>query len=885
MAKARLPARATPRKGYTQAHVDRVRLYKRDPYLWFMDIFGDNVFKLQQNRGSITADGLWPTTRQPADPSGLTSQQIDALNDWGALIGAKLDAAAGLPHDAELAAKMGMSIQSAMGCHAVGTPILLHNGDTAPVEQIRVGDRLMGDDSTPRTVLSLCRGREQMYRIKYKNGEFYDVNESHILSLRCTATHARKYTKGQILNVTVRDYLELSPIEKTMFKGYKAPVEFPEKKLPIPPYVLGMWLGDGCFSAPEMTSIDPEIISEWNDWGVSLGLTMKRRSSKAWRITNVRTGGVVKNEWMELLKEVGLFRNKHIPDVYLKSSRAQRLELLAGLIDTDGTLDKRGGRVYSVVQKDKELAHQIKWLCQSLGMNATISEKVKNWTHNGTKNYGLYYEVHIARKIEEIPCRVERKRARQISNGMELNFSFDVIPLDVNNYYGFELDGNHLYLMGDFTVTHNTGKDFLASVITWHFMFCFSYPKILATANTGKQLNEVFWSELAKVRGLARSMTPDGQSDLMTNFTMQAELLFANLPNKEERGKRWFCSPVTINTKATAEQQGEALAGRHEDHMLVVIDEASGIPEAVFKPLERTLTGKLNIVFMIFNPTQNTGFAIRSQGEHRDKWVCKQWSGLASENVSRSSIANLAMYGKDSPDYRIGVLGLPPLASADGLIPYPWVQAALGREFDNDGEPVMCGADVGGGGDKSVFCYRQGGSILGFKTFNSKKTDEVADWVASCMDEVSAAVCFIDIIGIGRGVYDILRRLGYKARPADARNTPDDEERYTNARAERYWLLRKQFEDGVISIPDPENPRDSNDPVVRFCRELAAIKSKKVGKKEQIEDKKMIKKEIGFSPDHADAVCYSYWKPDHLFRKVSGRAGSKGVDFKGVFLR
>jgi hypothetical protein len=134
-------------------------------------------------------------------------------------------------------------------------------------------------------------------------------------------------------------------------------------------------------------------------------------------------------------------------------------------------------------------------------------------------------------------------------------------------------------------------------------------------------------------------------------------------------------------------------------------------------------------------------------------------------------------------------------------------------------------------------------------------------------------------------VFDNLRRMGYKARPADGRNTPDDEERYTNARAERYWLVRKQFEDGVVSIPEPDDARDSNDPVVRLCRELAAVKSKKVGKKEQIEDKKEIKKTIGFSPDYADTLAYTYWKPDHLFRKVSGRASSKGVDFKGVYLR
>lgn len=538
-------ARKPQRKGYTQAHVDQMKRWKRDPYHWFVSLFGDKVYQLQINRGSITAEGLWKETGKQADSSGLTGQQIDALNDWGALIGAKLDAAAGLPHDPELAVKMGMSIQSAMG----------------------------------------------------------------------------------------------------------------------------------------------------------------------------------------------------------------------------------------------------------------------------------------------------------------------------------------------------TGKDFLASVITWHFMYCFSYPKIMATANTGKQLNEVYWSELAKVRGLARSITPDGQNDLQTNFTMQADKLFANLPNKEERGKRWFCTPVTINTKSTPEEQGEALAGRHEDNMLIIIDEASGIPEAVFRPVEKTLTGKLNLVFMIFNPTQNTGFAIRSQTSESSKWVCKQWSGIDSENVTRASIANLAKYGKDSPDYMIGVLGLPPKADSDAMIPYGWIRSAIGRELDSTDDPIMTAADVGGGGDKSIFCHRQGGQVLGFRGFNSKKTDEVADWVAECMDDVDAAVSFIDIIGIGRGVYDNLRRMGYKARPADSRNTAERDEEYVNARAEGYWRLRKQFEDGTISIPEPEDERDANDPIVRLIRELGAIKSYASGRKQQILDKKEIKQKLGFSPDHADALMMTFWKPDSLFRKVSSRPGGRKVDMKGVFQR
>jgi phage terminase large subunit len=433
-----------------------------------------------------------------------------------------------------------------------------------------------------------------------------------------------------------------------------------------------------------------------------------------------------------------------------------------------------------------------------------------------------------------------------------------------------------------------TGKDFLAALITWHFMYCFSFPKILATANTGKQLNEVFWSELAKVRGMARKVdpqNPDSLNDLQANFEMQSEILFARLPNKEERGKRWFCSAVTINTKATAEQQGEALAGRHEDHMLFVIDEASGIPEPVFKPIEKTLTGKLNLVFMIFNPTQNTGFAIRSQNEQRDKWVCLHWDARESENVTKASIRNLEMYGKDSPDYRIGVLGLPPLADSNALIPYEWIQRAIGREFDNENDPVMSGADVGGGGDKSVFCFRQGGVVCGFKTSNSKDTTVVADWVGSSMDEEDAAVVFVDVIGLGKGTYDNLRRLNYNARPADARNTADDEDRFFNKRAEQYWKLRDQFEKNLISLPVPADERDAADPIVRLIRELGAIKNETVGKKNKIGDKKEIKKVIGFSPDYADALCYTYWKPDSLFRKMKDKKNGRKVEMKNVFLR
>lgn len=342
--------------------------------------------------------------------------------------------------------------------------------------------------------------------------------------------------------------------------------------------------------------------------------------------------------------------------------------------------------------------------------------------------------------------------------------------------------------------------------------------------------------------------------------------------------------PVTINTKATPEQQGEALAGRHEDHMLIVIDEASGIPDPVFKPIEKTLTGKLNLVFMIFNPTQNTGFAIRSQNEHASKWVCKHWSGLDSENVTRASISNLAVYGKDSPDYRIGVLGQPPLADSRALIPYPWIQAAIGREFDNEGDPIMGAADVGGGGDASVCGYRKGGRVYPPKVHHSKDTMATADWVLECADEMEFDVCHIDIVAIGRGVYDYCRRQRRIFRPADARATASDEKRWANMRAEVAWRVREQFEQGLISLPEPVDPRDSNDPIVRLIRELGAIKFPEGNGPMQLPGKKELRKQLGFSTDFFDWLMMTYWRSDTLFRK-SHHTKRKEVDFKGVFLR
>ena len=132
--------------------------------------------------------------------------------------------------------KMGglINLSCAAGkCHGINTPIIMYDGSIKKVQDIKVGDKLMGDDSTPRCVLSLARGREMMYDVIPSKGDKYNVNESHILSLRYSTNTSKKNKKGTIVDMPLLDYLNLSKscCERDVhLEGYRVGIDFPEKK-------------------------------------------------------------------------------------------------------------------------------------------------------------------------------------------------------------------------------------------------------------------------------------------------------------------------------------------------------------------------------------------------------------------------------------------------------------------------------------------------------------------------------------------------------------------------------------------------------------------------------------------------------------------------------
>jgi len=353
-----------------------------------------------------------------------------------------------------------IAARPAMGkCLGRGTKVVMFDGTLKNVEEVKVGDQLMGDDSTPRNVLSLARGQEKMYWVRQNKGIDYRVNESHILSLKRSRNEG-KHKHGDVLNISVKDYNQKSNKFHSNYKGYKVGVEFLERHLDIDPYFLGIWLGDGTCSNISIASQDKEVVEYLNSYAKKLNLQVTKSKNKdkcpIYSITSGQRGGYYKddNSLQTRMRRLGVLDNKHIPHSYIQNSRQNRLQLLAGLLDSDGYYDKKFN-IFEIVQKDKKLTSQIKFLADSLGFR--VSYKTKKARIKKINYECEVYRLRIAGDLDSIPTKIKRKKARKLKAPRDFRHTGIKVEYDkVDDYYGFTIDGNHLFLLEDMTVTHNT---------------------------------------------------------------------------------------------------------------------------------------------------------------------------------------------------------------------------------------------------------------------------------------------------------------------------------------------------------------------------------------------------------------------------------------------
>jgi hypothetical protein len=391
-----------------------------------------------------------------------------------------------------------LALQGSAGvgkCFSVNTGILMYDGSIKMVQNIQVGELIMGDDSTPRKVLTLGGGRDIMYKITNVKGEYYTVNSEHILCLKysnnkriredkktqryrvswfdnkdikiCSKSfyynkmdknkafeEAKKYLNSineeKICEISVKEYLKLSKTMKKDLKGYSVSVDFEETPVDFDPYIIGLWLGDGNTKDSGITSQDSSIIHYLKNNLQKYNCYLQYHDN---RINGQKNKGCLdgNNKFLNTLKKYNLINNKHIPHVYKCNSRENRLKLLAGLLDSDGNLiwHKSG---YEFTQSHEQIIDDTIYLCKSLGFSCY---KKTTWTY---KKYKKAWRVCISGKgVEEIPVLCPRKKSNQRNQIKDVLVSgISVEELKEDDYYGFMIDGNERFVLGNFIVTHNT---------------------------------------------------------------------------------------------------------------------------------------------------------------------------------------------------------------------------------------------------------------------------------------------------------------------------------------------------------------------------------------------------------------------------------------------
>ena len=465
-----------------------------------------------------------------------------------------------------------------------------------------------------------------------------------------------------------------------------------------------------------------------------------------------------------------------------------------------------------------------------------------------------------------------------------------VLNAKLKRYQGATLTEAEQVLAGKMGISvmagQGLGKERTLALMLLHYLFVLSVYQVkgVVTAPAGPTLFSTLWPEFEKV---IRSSPV-----LAASFEKNAKRIYLT----EDGAKGNFCriEPRTIQANSSSDDQAVTLAGIHALGVFYGVTEASGVPEAVFKPLQGGLTDPLSLIVLIFNPTRRTGFAADSQAAHRRDWVCLQWSGrtLKAEkqaepgrfgwfNAEAQDIL-IRKFGTDSDFVRVRVDGLPPRQASDTLIGYEDVLAATERVVEtHDGDPVEIAVDVAGadGGDQSIVLTLRGPRLVSLVSWQNKKTYELAELVASQVKtEVmnlpagTQVVVGVDSIGMGRGVFENLADVQRvpSVSGVDVSEQALDPTRFHRLRDQLYWELREAFvETRTISLRlvDPRDP----DRIVlddELIGQLTSIKWAEVGGKIKIQGKGSSSgipncPPLATSPDKMDALAIAWFLYRH----------------------
>jgi len=383
---------------------------------------------------------------------------------------------------------------------------------------------------------------------------------------------------------------------------------------------------------------------------------------------------------------------------------------------------------------------------------------------------------------------------------------------------------------------HGTGKSTSASwAMLWYLLLRFP-NKVVVTAPTSGQLFDALFAELKRWI----SELPPQLQQMLTVKSDRVELAAAP-------------SEAFISARTSRAETPEALAGVHSDNVLLVVDEASGVPEKVFEAAAGSMSGHNATTILLSNPTRSSGTFFESQTRMADSWWTQRWSCVDSPLVSDEFVQEMReRYGEESNAFRIRVLGEFPLSDDDTIIPYHLVESAVHRDLEvHEDTPSVWGLDVARfGTDKTALCKRQGPIVTEIRAWRGLDLMQTVGRVVAEYEGLPPSAqpreILVDSIGVGAGVVDRLHEMGLPVRGVNVSETPSLKETYMNLRTELWFKTKGWLENRSCKLPENE----------QLMAELTSIKYSftSSGKMKAESKDEMRKRGLG-SPDLADALC------------------------------
>lgn len=408
---------------------------------------------------------------------------------------------------------------------------------------------------------------------------------------------------------------------------------------------------------------------------------------------------------------------------------------------------------------------------------------------------------------------------------------------------------------------HGIGK---SAEVAWVILWAMSTRPHLngvITANTTTQLSTKTWRELAVWHKRA----------VNAHWFKWTATKFFHVDHPET----WFCAAIP-NT----EHNSEAFAGLHAQHVLVIYDEASGIPDLIWEVTEGAMTTPRAMWFTYGNPTKNTGRFRSCFAEDGRRWEHHQIDSRSAKMTNKREIEDWAeTYGEDSDFFRVRVKGQFPRAGSMQFINSDVVDMCRVGEVPFEAYqhlPTLMAVDVARyGDDKSVITVRQGRKVHEQRKFRELNTMELAATVAGMIREWKPAATFVDEVGVGAGVVDRLLQLGFPIIPVNAGSSPYDEKHYYNKRAEMWDRMRQWLRSGA-DIP-------KNDPDLKTA--LIGIEYGFDDKERmRLERKQDMKKRGLDSPDEGDSLAMTFaevvgdWKTSSFEPEESFEPGDEHME-------